>query len=208
MNEWWQEWTCNKNIIFIDKIDLHDEKMGLYGNEIKSNIDNLLDVKYSIEEIKPENISENEFNELLEIANNWFWIKMSLDDVKNHLLKSDLLYLMKINNNIVGFSAIVFIKNLIYRYWTVIKKEFQNHGLYKILNDNIKINNQTYFVRTQNKNVIKSLEKSYNNILYWKDAYDYLLNTLSENELKNLFINLWDEKNFLTENGIFKWVYW
>jgi len=44
--------------------------MGLYGNEIKSNIDNLLDVKYSIEEIKPENISENEFNELLEIANN------------------------------------------------------------------------------------------------------------------------------------------
>ena len=208
MNEWWQEWTCNKNIIFIDKIDLHDEKMGLYGNEIKSNIDNLLDVKYSIEEIKPENISENEFNELLEIANNWFWIKMSLDDVKNHLLKSDLLYLMKINNNIVGFSAIVFIKNLIYRYWTVIKKEFQNHGLYKILNDNIKINNQTYFVRTQNKNVIKSLEKSYNNILYWKDAYDYLLNNLSENELKDFFIKLWDEKNFLTENGLFEWVYW
>ncbi len=180
----------------------------ILNENIKVNIGNILDVKYKIIEYNSEDIPESYFEKLLDVANDWFWIKMDLVDVKNHLYKAKKVFILKINNEIVWFSSLANLQDFTYRFWTVIKKKYQANWLYKKLSKTIIWNNEKYFLRTQNKNVIKSLEKSFDVVLYWKDALNFLENSkININKINSFMLNVWDKKETLDKKGVFRWVY-
>ena len=118
---------------------------------INLKINNLLDNQYTIEKYKPENLPITYLEKLSFVANDWFWIQMGKTDIKNHLFKSDEIFLLKINWKVVWFSSLVYLNDFIYRFWTVIIKKYQWIWLYKKLTKTILENNHKYFLRTQNK---------------------------------------------------------
>jgi len=192
--------NTNKNIIFTDKIKIWEKT--------KKEIKEVFDVNYEIEKYNSLSIPTNYLNILLEVANNWFWISMWLEDIKNHIYKSDEVFLLRINWEIVWFSSIANLDNFVYRFWTVIKKEYQNNWLYTILNKVIFDSSKQYFVRTQNKNVIKALQDSFNVVFYWEKALDYLKEKgLSKRHISKFMIEKWDKEETLCELWIFNWVY-
>jgi len=195
----------------VESISIKSEKAEsikiIFDEFIKINIKNILEVNYTIEKYSSNSIPESYFNKLLNVANDWFWIKMWEEDVKNHLYKSEEVFILKINNIIVWFSSLNNLEKFTYRFGTVIKKEYQKHWLYKKLNKVILEKNKKYFLRTQNKNVIKSLEKTFDNVIYWKKALNFMKEGISVEKINNFMINNWDEKEILDENGIFKRAY-
>ena len=165
-------------------------------------------VNYSILEYKPEDIPENYFDTLMEVANDGFWIQMSLEDVKNHILRAEQVFILKINNQIVWFSSLKELNDFIYRFWTVIKKDYQAHWLYKILSKTILDKKKFYFLRTQNQNVIKSLQKEFKNVLYWEKALQFILSKwINIDSINSFMLFCGDKGKTLWKNGIFKGVY-
>ena len=164
--------------------------------------------KYEIIEYNSKEIPEFYFEKLLSVANNWFGIEMDLEDVKNHLFKAEKVFFLKINDEIIWFSSLSSLKNFTYRFWTVIKKKYQANWLYQRLSKAILKDNEKYFLRTQNKNVIKSLRKSFDVVLYWKEALEHLVKSeISINKINDFMISVWDKEKTLDNNWIFREIY-
>lgn len=181
-----------------------DPNLNLIKNMTK--IDLKISLWIEIEKINPKNIDNNEFKELQEVVNSAFWINMSEKDVKDHIFKSDLVFLVKENWKIVGFSSIINFNWLTYRFWTAINKKYQWKWLYQKLAENIWLD-WIYFLRTQNKNIINSLKKMWFKILVWEKTQDFLWNKWYKIwDLKEFFIWLDWWKNCL-DKWCFKWVY-
>lgn len=196
-----------ENLITLDLDNSLNSKL-IYNDNINIRVSDILKVNYKIEEHVPSEISNQLLSQLHIIANDWFWINMEREDIENHIFKSDLLYLLQIDWDNVWFSSLARLWDFVYRFWTVIKKQYQWNWLYKRLSESIVENDKKYFLRTQNLNVIKSLKKSFNNVLYWKEALDYMLNNISTKCISDFLIKHWDKKETLNNNWIFKWVYW
>lgn len=181
-----------------------DPNLKSLKNTTQTDLENTLWIE--IEERYPKSIYNNEFKELQEVVNSAFWINMPEKDVKDHIFKSDLVFLVKVNWKIVGFSSIINFNWLIYRFWTAINKEYQWKWLYQKLTENIWLN-WIYFLRTQNKNIINSLKNMWLKVLVWKKAQDFLLNNWYKiSNLKEFFILLDWWKDYL-DKWCFKWVY-
>ncbi len=195
-----KDFNSKKDIIFTDKI--------IIWKKTKNKLKEVLEVTYEIEKYNSSNIPNNYFNTLLEVANDWFGIQMWLEDIKNHIYKSDEVFLLKINWAIIWFSSISNLDNFIYRFWTVIKNKYQNNWLYTILNQVIFNKSKKYFVRTQNQNVIKALQDSFDLVLYWKEALISLEKEwLTKNKISKFMLKQWDKEETLCEKWIFNWVY-
>lgn len=192
--------------IELDSMDYNNKKI-ILDEQIYLKINNIIDFEYIIEKYNPRNISDDLMDSLIVVANDWFWIEMSDIDVKNHIYKSEDIFILKINWEVVWFSSLSHLWDFIYRFWTVIKKRFQANWLYKKLSKTIMDNSKKYFLRTQNRNVIKSLEQSFDNVIYWKDAYELMTRDLDIVDIDNFLLNHWDTTETLNENWIFKWVY-
>jgi len=182
-------------------------KIRILDEQIFLKINNIIDVQYTIDAYKANDIPDELMDQLLDVANDWFWIEMWKEDVKNHIYMSEDIFILKINWEVVWFSSLSHLWDFIYRFWTVIKKKFQANWLYKKLSKTIMDNDKKYFLRTQNKNVIKSLEESFDNVIYWKEAYDFMIKDLDIIDIDNFLLNHWDSKETLADDGIFKWVY-
>lgn len=153
-----------------------------------------------------KNVTHNEclpiINDLIEIAENWFWIEMSQDDILSHIIDADDVYLITCWWKICWFSSVQYVWEFVYRFWTVIHKKYQAHWLYVALNDLI-FQWKKMFLRTQNQNVIKAHIKSWRTVLVWKEALLYLENNLWIEHLNKFF---WH--NQIDCDWIFRWVYW
>jgi len=152
-------------------------------------------------------IPEDYYNQLLSVANNWFWVQMDEDDVKNHLYNSSEVYIIKYKWKIIWFSSIIYIEWLIYRYWTVISKDYQWKWIYKHLSQYLP-KKRIYFLRTQNLNIINSLKKQWYIVFIWKDAIELLKEKINEKNLLDFFIKLDWWHNYLDKNWVFKGLYW
>lgn len=192
----------------IDKTSRQVNKTNIILDEqINLDIIDILSAEYIIEKHIPEEVSIDFLEELKNVANDWFWINMDLEDIRNHIYKSDEIFILKINWEIVWFSSLVNLKDFTYRFWTVIRKKFQAQWLYKKLSHTILEKDRQYFLRTQNKNIIKSLQKSFDNVIYWKEALLFMNNSLDNEHITDFMMTHWDHDKTLNENWIFKWAY-
>jgi len=188
-------------------INIENAKKTILEEQIFLKINNIIDVEYKIDFYKSIYIPDDLMDQLYSVANDWFWIKMWKEDVKNHIYMSEDIFILKINWEVVWFSSLSHLWDFIYRFWTVIKKKFQANWLYKKLSKTIMNDSKKYFLRTQNRNVIKSLEESFDNVIYWRDAYELMTNNLDIVDIDNFLLNHWDSKETLNKDWIFKWVY-
>lgn len=206
-NQSYERKKATSELVKIYKNHLNIGKDIIFNEKIQLKVKNILDTNYKIEKYNSDNITEKLMEELLEVANDWFGIKMLLEDVQNHIYKSEDIFILKINNNIVWFSSLSRLWDFIYRFWTVIKNNFQNNWLYKKLSEVIFEDNKKYFLRTQNQNVIKSLQKTFDNVIYWEEALIYIKEYYSEEEINNFMLEHWDNEKSLDEKWIFRGVY-
>lgn len=81
---------------------------------------------------------KNLVSKLTEIARDGFGSSIAYDDVENHVLHVDALYLIYGKNDLIGFSSYDFItfkgKNILYLSGIVVKRDFQKNGLFNIVN--------------------------------------------------------------------------
>lgn len=196
----------NNNLIRIEKDNLSEKIENNKINEIQKttldNINNILDLE--ILEIQSEELTKNQIQEITNSTNNWFGIKLDFSDIKAHLLESDKIFIVKNNWKIIWFLSTKTLKDLEYIYWVSIDKNFQWKWIYKNINNIIPW--EKFFLRTQNQNIIKSLQKSGYDVYYWQNAFAEILKNLTKNELLNFFEKLWnDTSNF--EDWVFKKAY-
>lgn len=95
-------------------------------------------------------------DELTEIARDGFGSQMTREDVENHVLKTEILYLVREKNNVVGFSSHNRLKingrSVLYNNGIAIKRNAQRKGIYYEVNKEAMNLNKFDFVamRTQN----------------------------------------------------------
>lgn len=196
----------NNNLIRIEKDNLSEK---IESNNIKTiqkltseNVDEILNLE--ILEISSKELNENQILEITNSTNNWFGIKLDFSDIKAHLLESDKIFIIKNNWKIIWFLSTKTLKDLEYIYWVSIDKNFQWKWIYKNINNIVPW--KKFFLRTQNQNVIKSLQKSGYNVYYWEKAFNEILKNLTKNELLNFFEKLWNNISGF-ENWVFKNAY-
>lgn len=196
----------NNNLIRIEKDNLSEKIENNKINEIQKttsdNINNILDLE--ILEIQSEELTKNQIQEITNSTNNWFGIKLDFSDIEVHLSGSDKIFIIKNNWKIIWFLSTKTLKDLEYIYWVSIDKNFQWKWIYKNINNIVPW--KKFFLRTQNQNVIKFLQKSGYNVYYWEKAFNEILKNLTKNELLNFFEKLWNNISGF-ENWVFKNAY-
>lgn len=153
-------------------------------------------------EVYSSQISDNDIFELTTLTSNGFWIQMSFEDVKNHIQGSDIVYLLKENGSIKGYSSMKFLDGLVYRFWTVFSPEMQSRWIYTEFNSQMIEKYPTMFLRTQNASVVKSFTNLWVKVRVWKWAQRVLQQMWTWPEFENFF--KWDN----LKDWVFKWVYW
>lgn len=179
----------------------------IFDQTISHSIDDILEPRYTIEKYLSEEIPANFIPDMLDVANDWFWIDMDKKDIEDHIYKSKYVFLLRINWKIIWFSSISTIWDFTYRFWTVIKQRFQSYWLYKMLNIILDEENWKHFLRTQNVNVIKSLSNTFDNVMVWKEALLFMSRNIWISDINDFMISHWDKKWTLDTNWIFRWVY-
>lgn len=196
----------NNNLIRIEKDNLSEKIENNKINEIQKttsdNINNILDLE--ILEIQSEELTKNQIQEITNSTNNWFGIKLDFSDIEAHLSGSDKIFIVKNNWKIIWFLSTKTLKDLEYIYGVSIDKNFQWKWIYKNINNIIPW--EKFFLRTQNQNIIKSLQKSGYDVYYWQNAFAEILKNLTKNELLNFFEKLWNNISGF-ENWVFKNAY-
>lgn len=196
----------NNNLIRIEKDNLSEKIENNKINEIQKttsdNINNILDLE--ILEIQSEELTKNQIQEITNSTNNWFGIKLDFSDIEAHLSGSDKIFIIKNNWKIIWFLSTKTLKDLEYIYWVSIDKNFQWKWIYKNINNIVPW--KKFFLRTQNQNIIKSLQKSGYDVYYWQNAFAEILKNLTKNELLNFFEKLWNNISGF-ENWVFKNAY-
>ena len=101
---------------------------------------------------------------LTDIARDGFGTDMSKQDVENHVLPVDQLYLVDVGGKLIGFSSYDLLryqqKNILYLSGIVIKKEFQKCGLFRVVNSLALMGDYDFFaMRTQNPVVYAAASK-------------------------------------------------
>jgi len=174
--------------------------------QIKSTNNRLLESLWiSVEEFLPNNIPNEYIQDIQNSTNSWFWIHLSEDDIRNHLFLSDKIFLLKDKGKIIWFSSIKIFRDFTYRYWSAIHKDYQKKWIYSQLNKHVSW--KQWFLRTQNQNIIRWLEKSGYKILTGELAYNFMKQKIDEETINNFFSHLdsWVNKY---EKWIFKCAYW
>lgn len=108
---------------------------------------------------------ENLVDKLTEIARDGFGSDMGRDDVENHVLNVDMLYLMSVKGEMVGFSSYEFMafksKRVLYLSGVAVKIGFQKKGLFGRMNKKAiaKGGFELLVMRTQNPVIYGATEK-------------------------------------------------
>ncbi|MFC2696320.1 MAG: GNAT family N-acetyltransferase, partial [Candidatus Absconditicoccaceae bacterium] len=173
--------------------------------QIKSTNNRLLEsLGISVEEFLPNNIPNEYIQDIQNSTNSGFGIHLSEDDIRNHLFLSDKIFLLKDKGKIIGFSSIKIFRDFTYRYGSAIHKDYQKKGIYSQLNKHV--SGKQGFLRTQNQNIIRGLEKSGYKILTGELAYNFMKQKIDEETINNFFSHL-DSGVNKYEKGIFKCAY-
>ncbi|PID34954.1 MAG: hypothetical protein CR971_00610, partial [candidate division SR1 bacterium] len=174
------------------------------SNREETSINILKLMGINIEEFLPHNIPKKYIQSIQNSTNSGFGIQLSEDDIKNHLFLSDKVFLLKDKDRVIGFSSIKFFGDLIYRFGSVIHKDYQKKGIYTHLSNYV--SGKQGFLRTQNQNVIKSLQKSGYRTLTGELAYDFMAQKIDNENINRFFAHLDNGINKFYR-GIFRKVY-
>lgn len=169
------------------------------------SMDILQSINIGIDEIVCDKLSENEISNIMTLTNTWFWIQLSEEDIKNHLFKSDKIFLLKDREKIIWFSSIIFLEWLVYRFGSVIDSSYQKQWIYSHFNSYI--SGEEGFLRTQNHNIIKSLNKAWYQTYLWEIAYGHILQRVEKEKIDLFFASL-DNWTSTFSKGVFKKAYW
>ncbi|MDI6737180.1 MAG: hypothetical protein QME12_01545 [Nanoarchaeota archaeon] len=102
---------------------------------------------------------------LAEIARNGFGTKITMEDVENHVMNVDTLYLIRQEKKIIGFSSYDVLNLdeafILYLSGIVVEREFQKHGFFNMVNKLALSSGNFDFVamRTQNPVIYAATEK-------------------------------------------------
>ena len=102
---------------------------------------------------------------LAEIARNGFGTEITMEDVENHVMKVDTLYLIRQEKKIIGFSSYDVLQLgeafILYLSGIVVEREFQKHGFFNMVNKLALSSGNFDFLamRTQNPVIYAATEK-------------------------------------------------
>jgi hypothetical protein len=144
---------------------------------------------------------------LLTIARNGFGTEVTRDDVENHVLKVDKLYLASLDDKVIGFSSYnmfdIDSKNILYLNGIVVLRDHQKNGLfYKINNDILSKDNYDYLVmRTQNPVIYAATQKIVKEIYpNGKAAPEDIKSIARKTAIDYLKMKDFDEETFVGRN--------
>ena len=85
-----------------------------------------------------EKVSDLSLDELIAIARNGFGTEMTREDIVNHIINIDILYLLKYKNELVGFSSYDLHEfngnKILYLSGIVLRRDMQKNGFFKDTN--------------------------------------------------------------------------
>ncbi len=172
--------------------------------DIQKSINGILGGNLNIDEVDINSISDDDFQRICETTSDGFWIDMSIQDVTDHLKKSDQVFLIKINWEIEWFWSLIHFWEYDYLYWVAISSKYQWKWINKELIKSMS-SGRPVFLRTQNDYLLRSFERNNYAVLKWKEAHDNFLN--NKIDIEKIFTELDGCKTCLKE-GVFPWIYW
>ena len=154
-----------------------------------------------------KNITDNKtIDELLEITRDGFGTNMTREDVKNHVLNTEVLYLIK-DKELIGFSSydypILAGEKSIYLNGIVVKRNSQKKGVFLDLNKQVIEENfdKKYLVmRTQNPVIYGATKKLVDKIYPSEDEIPKHIINIGVEASKRLNMKDFNEQNFVGRN--------
>lgn len=113
---------------------------------------------------------KNVIDELTEIARDGFGSGITKQDVEEHVMPSGLMYLIKDKENVIGFSLYDFLnvhgKNILFMNGAVIKKNYQQKGIYSRIKQRVLSEGKFDFAmaRTQSPVAYAAIDKLFGRI--------------------------------------------
>ena len=90
-------------------------------------------IKYVRKNEKQINIEKNTLEQLIRVAQNSFGSSMSRNEVINHLIPNDVIFIAYKNDLAIGFAGNIYKNDNLYLSGAVLETIEQNKGLYKLL---------------------------------------------------------------------------
>jgi hypothetical protein len=144
-------------------------------------------------------------DKLTEIARNGFGTEITHDDVENHVLPVDLLYLMHSSKQVIGFASYNSVqangKNILYLHGVVIKKPFQGKGLCNEANKEALSEDDydLFATRTQNPVLYAATEKLVKQLFPGKEQTPEELKEIAEQIAANIGMDNFDKNTFIAK---------
>jgi hypothetical protein len=126
-----------------------------------SGSQNSISLEYATDKSRYDN--ELDISRFVDIACSAFKTNMDFEDVKHHTIGSENLYLMRLNDEIVGFGTTRKLNSpigkILYLDGVAVKEEYQQAGLFKKFLEQVRNGEDFVAGRTQNPVIIGTCKK-------------------------------------------------